>query len=246
MTKDTGDFRQFRSVVCREYTLHREDPASQPKGWIQGNMRNGLVLEVTTSFQYGKHGIEIRIWSVGQDNSQSWVRISYGTNKYVIDSNHSNTEIPADPHEDQTSETSVKVIAARSKAKAKPQKREPADTPSTIPMHERTWIDIEPSEPTLAAYEVSKKVISLLQHNQTVQREDDGAVISGELKFIFEINSHNYRIGLMSVGNLAWQQEEVQKGDISVALIIREQFFTSVLFRDTLDVISLILCYRTM
>ena len=79
VTKNTGDFRQFRSVACREYTLPRDDPASQPKGWIQGNMRIRPVLEVTTSFQYGKHGIEIRIWSVGQDNSQSWVRISYGT-----------------------------------------------------------------------------------------------------------------------------------------------------------------------
>ena len=35
-------------------------------------MRIGLVLEVTTSCRYGEHGIEIRIWSVGQDNSQSW------------------------------------------------------------------------------------------------------------------------------------------------------------------------------
>ena len=137
MTKDTGDFRQFRSVACREYTLPRDDPASQSKGWIQGNMRIGPVLEVTTSFQYGKQGIQIRIWSVGQDNSQSWVRISYGTNKYVIDSNHNNTEIPADPHEDQVPQTSVKVVAARSKAKAKPQKRELVDTPSIIPMHER-------------------------------------------------------------------------------------------------------------
>ena len=51
MTKDTGDFRQFRSVACREYTLDRDDPASQPKGWIQGNMRNGSLLEVTTSFK---------------------------------------------------------------------------------------------------------------------------------------------------------------------------------------------------
>ena len=49
VTKDTGDFRHFRSVACREYTLHRDDPASQPKGWIQGNMRIGSVLEVTTS-----------------------------------------------------------------------------------------------------------------------------------------------------------------------------------------------------
>ena len=101
VTKDTGDFRQFRSVACREYTLPRDDPASQPKGWIQENMRIGLVLEVTTSFQNYKYGIEIRIWSVGQDNSQSWVRISYGTIKYVIDSNQNSTEIPADPQEDQ-------------------------------------------------------------------------------------------------------------------------------------------------
>ena len=94
ITKDTGDFGQFRSVACREYTLHRDDESSQPRGWIHGNMRIGPVLEVTTSYMYGEHGIEIRIWSVSQDNSQSWVRISYGTNKYVIDSNHNNTEVP--------------------------------------------------------------------------------------------------------------------------------------------------------
>ena len=52
---------------------------------------------------------------------------------------------------------------------------------------------------------------------------------SGELNFIFEINFQKYSIGLMSVGNLVWQQEEVQKGDISIALIIRKQSLTSVL-----------------
>ena len=192
MTKDTGDFRQFRTVACREYTLPRDDPASQPKGWIQGNMRIGPVFEVTTSFQNYKHGIEIRIWSVGQDNSQSWVRISYGTNKYVIDSNQNNAEIPADPHEDQAPQTSIKVIAARSKAKAKPQQSEHVDTPTIIPMHERKWIDIEPSEPTLAAYDVSKKVISLLRHNQTVQREEDGAIQFWRNKF--HLRNHSSQV----------------------------------------------------
>ena len=208
MTKDTGDFRQFRSVACREYTLPLDDPASQPKGWIQGNTRIGLVLEVAASHMYGKHGIEIRIWSVGQDNSHSWVRISHGSNKYVVDSNHNNTEIPADPQEDQVPQTSIKVVAARSKAKAKPQQRELVDTTTTIPMHERRWIDIEPSEQTLAAYDLSKKVISLLRHNQTVQRKK-----MEQFNSIFE----NY-FGLMIVGNLFWQQEEVRKGDISIAL----------------------------
>ena len=71
MTKDTGDFRQFRAVACREYTLPRDDESSQPKGWIQGNTRIGPVLEVTTSYLWGKYGVEIRIWSLSQGNSHS-------------------------------------------------------------------------------------------------------------------------------------------------------------------------------
>ena len=35
----------------------------------------------------------------------------------------------------------------------------------------------------LSAYEVSKKVLNLLRHNQTVQREDDGAVQFWRIKF---------------------------------------------------------------
>ena len=181
VTKDTS---QFNSVACREYTLPRDDPASQAKGWIQGNMRIGFVLEVTTSFQHFKYGIEIRIWSVSQDNSQSWVRrISYGTVKYVVDSIQDNTEIPADPQEEEDVPTSSGVVAARSKAKAKPQPRESAGTTATIPKHQRRWIDIEPSKQYLASYDLSKKVINLLRHNQTLQREQDGAIEFYKIKF---------------------------------------------------------------
>ena len=196
MTKDTGDFRQFRSVACREYTLPRDDPASQPKGWIQGNMRIGLVLEVTTSFQHFEYGIEIRLWSVNQDNTQSWVRISCGTIKYVFDSIQNNTEIPADPHEDQVPQTSIKVVAARSKAKAKPQPRALVGATATMPMHERRWIDIEPSEQNLASYDLSKKVINLLRHNQTLQRELDGA--SEFYKIKFYLRNHHSQIQVWS------------------------------------------------
>ena len=34
VTKDTGNLRQIPSVACREYTLPRDDPASQAKGWM--------------------------------------------------------------------------------------------------------------------------------------------------------------------------------------------------------------------
>ena len=98
-------------------------------------------------------------------------------------------------------------------------------------MHERRWIDIEPSEQNLAAYDLSKKVISLLRHNQTVQREEDGAIQFWRIQFYLRSHSHMYSIGLMIVGKLVWQQEEVREEDISIALISREQSFTSVLFR---------------
>ena len=114
----------------------------------------------------------------------------------MVDSNQDNTEIPADPQEDQMPQTCIKVVAARSKAKAKPQQRKPVDTPTIIPVHERRWIDIEPSEPTLAAYDLSKKVISLLRHNQTLQREEDGAIQF--YRIIFHLRNHSSHIQVWS------------------------------------------------
>ena len=95
----------------------------------------------------------------------------------MIDSNNNDTEIPEDLLEEQASQLKVKDFACRSKAKAKQHRRELVDySPSIFPMKERKWIDIEPGNYFLSAYEVSKKVIHLLRHSQQVQREDDGAV----------------------------------------------------------------------
>ena len=191
VTRDARDFRQLQTVACGEYTLPRDDQASQPKGWIQGNVRIGPVLEVTTSFQHFKYGIEIQIKSVNQDDSHSWVRISYGTVKYVIDSIEDNIEIPADPQEEQIPQTSTSVVAARSKAKAKPQPRESTGT-TTIPIHQRRWIDIEPSKQDLESYDLSKKVINLLRHNQKLHREEDGAIQFCKIKF--HLRDHHSQI----------------------------------------------------
>ena len=145
----------FYAKACREYTLPRSDGSSQPKGWIQGSTKFGPVLEVTTSYLYGKHGVEIRICSLSEDNSQSWVRISHGSNKFVIDWNHNNTQVPADLPEEPASQLKMKDFACRSKAKANQQRREPVDySPSIIPMNEKKWIDIEPGHSSLSAYEI--------------------------------------------------------------------------------------------
>ena len=103
------------------------------------NTKIGPVLDVTTSCLYGKHGVEIRIWSLSEDNTHSWVRISHGSIKFVMDSNNNDTEVPEDQPEDQPEEQALQLnmkdFAYRSKAKAQPQRREPAGySPSIIPM----------------------------------------------------------------------------------------------------------------
>ena len=149
-----------------------------------------LLWKSRPVFRHFRYGIEIRIWSVNQDNSQSWVRISYGTVKYVIDSFQDNTEIPPHPQEEQVPQTSIKVVAARLKAKAKPQPRVLVGATATLPIHERRWIDTEPSEQNLASYDLSKKVVNLIRHNQTLQREQDGAIEFYKIKFYLR-NHHS-------------------------------------------------------
>ena len=122
MTKDTAEFSQFHAVACREYTLPREEEASQPKGWIQGNTKVVPVLEVATSYLHGEYGVEIRISSLNIDTTHSWVRISHGPNKCVMNLNNNETEIPEDQLEEYALKLDEKDFACRSKAKEKPQK----------------------------------------------------------------------------------------------------------------------------
>ena len=177
MTKDTAECSQFHAVACREYTLPREEEASQPKGWIQGNTKIGPALEVATSYLHGKYGVEITISSLNRDNTHSWVRISHGTSRFVMNLNNNEQEIPKVQLEEYALKLHAKDSACRSKAKAKPQRRELAgSSPRTVPIGKRTWTDVEPGKYSFSDYEVSKKVMYLLRHSQHVHREEDGAV----------------------------------------------------------------------
>ena len=117
-TKDTEEFSQLHAVACREYTLPREEGASQPKGWIQGNTKIGPALEVATSSLHGKYGVEIRISSVNRDNTHSRVRISRGSNKFVMNLNNNEQEIPEVQLEEYVFKLDAKDFACRSMAKA--------------------------------------------------------------------------------------------------------------------------------
>ena len=120
------------------------------------------------------------------------------------DSNYNNTEVPEDLPEEQASKSIVKVIAVRSKAKSKPQKRETVEFSSTIPMNERKWIDIEPGESSLSLRTRSRRKSSIFF--DTVKRYNErmmGQFNSGESSFIFGINFHKSIIGRMIKAYLA-------------------------------------------
>ena len=133
--------------------------------------------------------------------------------------NNNETEFP----EEQLGEYAVKLdakdFACRSKSKAKPQRREPADaSPRIVPLGRRNWIDIEPGKHSFSDYEVSKKVTYLLRLSQHVHREEDGAVhfwrIKENLQSQFPHSPH------------AWQEEEIKQHS-STVLMLQEQLFAS-------------------
>ena len=187
MTKDTAEFSQCHAVACREYVLPREEEASQPKGWIQGSTKIGPVLEVATCCLHGKYGVEIRISSVNRDNTHTWVRIFHGSNKFVMNLNNNEQEIPKVQLEEYALKFDAKDFACRSKAAAKPQRRELAgSSPRKVP--------IGPGKYSLSDYEISKKLIHLLRHGKQVHREDDGALqfwrITENLQEVFLYCTH--------------------------------------------------------
>ena len=85
-------------------------------------------------------------------------------------------EIPEVQLEEYALKVDAKDFACRSKAKGKPQRREPAGSyPRTTPIEKRTWTDVEPRKYSLSDYEVSKKLVHLLRHG-SLPRENDGAI----------------------------------------------------------------------
>ena len=188
-------------------------------------MKNHLtVLEVTTSYLQGKCGVEIRIEYVNKDNSHSWVRISHGLNKLVMDlSNKEN-----DNNEQETSEmkseefalkTNVLALASRSKAKAKPQRRISASSSTkTVPIGERTWTDVEPQDYSSIDYPMSKQLSTLLR-NGNLPREDDGAIEFWRWKDDLGTILSNLNIGPMNSGRAQWQKAEETRKDFKIVPI---------------------------
>ena len=185
---------------------------------------SGPVLEVVSGCLQGKYAVEIRIWSVNSDNNHSWVRISHGSNIFVMNLDDIEKEIPEVQLEEYALKFDAKDFACRSKAKEKPQRREPAGSSKrTVPIGKRTWTDVEPGKYSFSDYEVSKKVMYLLRLSQHVHREEDGAIQFWRI----EENLQKHFLHSPHLSDSKWKAclaggKEIRK-DSSTELILLEQ-----------------------
>ena len=147
---------------CREYTLPRSEESSHVRGWIRGSTKIGPVLDVKVCYHQGRCGVD-RIFI----SSQNCFLGSYRERFLAAIVENRGTGKPV--------------------AKAKPRPtRTLTLSPVSIPYRERNWVDIEPGKYSQGCNEVSKLMIRSLRHEETIHREDDGAVRFDVLAELFK------------------------------------------------------------
>ena len=111
-----------------------------------------------------RYSIEVKVPSLFDDQTASWVRIVNRVDKYVRESMSTKEE------ED--------IASGKPIAKARPTQTPTVTLTSvSILAHERKWIDIETQRSNdHTCFEVSKAVTRWLRHDQTVPRGLDGAI----------------------------------------------------------------------
>ena len=113
---------------------------------------------------------------MNKDDSHSWVTTSLGLNKLVTNLNNNEQGTLKVRFEEYALKLNAGDFACRSKAKAKPQRREPAGTSQrTSLIEERIWTEVEPGEYSISDFEVSKKLVCLLRLG-CLPREDDETI----------------------------------------------------------------------
>ena len=112
------------STLCQETKIHLNRKVGS---WRTPKI--GPVLEVTTSYVQGKHGVEIRIMSMNKDNSHSWIRISHGLNKLVTNLKNNEQETS----EMQFEECALRLMRVILQAVQKPKQNHKEENLPTHP-----------------------------------------------------------------------------------------------------------------
>ena len=246
MAKDTKEFSQFTdSVVCREYTLPRDESLSEPKGWIREKTKIGPVLEVTTCCLQGKYGVEIRIGSMNKD-------ILTRGSEFLMAS-ISWSQIWATRRTTTMSRKPLRCSSKTMRWKRMYERQKENHKDVLLPAHpQELYLLVKELGPILNHKIIRSPFIQCRRNwsiffvmevylEKTMERLN-----SGELRIIFKTILCIPDIGPMKRWRLSWQEEEETRKYFSIVLILQEKFFTSELFKVIQDAILLIVHYRTM
>ena len=205
------------SVLCQETKKHRNQKLGS-----KGTPKLGPCWKLRLVVSKVNMGVEIRIKSLSEDNSHSWVRISQSLNKLVTNLNNNEQETSEVQFEEYALRLNASDFPSRTMTNAKRQRRESASSSTrTFLSGERIWTGVEPGEYSISDFEVSKKLIHLLR-NGSLPRENDGAIEFWKSQTIFRNISCIVIIGLTTSGRKAWQEEEETRKETSIVLIRQE------------------------
>ena len=162
-----------------ESTLYLEvrKDTSRVRGCICGNTKIGLVLDVKVCFRQGRYGVEI-IDRIFFSRPNSFLGSHRERNQQMRNRNV---------------RTKFLLQALRTEVQRKPVAKatprpKPTFTLTLVSMlyRQRKWIDVDPGKFSQSCFEVWKFMIRLLRHDESVRREDDGAVRFDDLEEKFK------------------------------------------------------------
>ena len=118
------------------------------------------MLEVKVCKAIGGYSDEVKVLSLFEDQTTSWIRIVNGVEKYVR----------------ETMQIQGEEASVRPAAKARPiLKPSSTSNPNFIPMKDRRWIEIEVQKSKdRSCYQMSKFITNLLRRGDVGREEDAG------------------------------------------------------------------------
>ena len=160
------------AVQARVESIHILEMITDPnrKERARGNTKKLVRYSMSRLTEHcGRCGIEIKIGSMKTHKTQSWIAISRGVNKYVMELPEENKQ-PI--HCDEASSSTGRPVAMEQKEQLVPS----SSSSPTLPINQRKWNDL-PAVRRVddCSYQISKIMTGHLRH-QSYPREDDGAV----------------------------------------------------------------------
>ena len=156
--------------------LLRDEKGTCEKGRIESNARFGPISDINVCKTHGRYSVEVRVPSLFEDQTTSWIKIVSGVEKYVREAMPIQEEVRA---------------SEKPAAKARPILK-PSSTSNWnfIPMGQRIWIDIEVKRSKdHSCFQMSKFMTHFLRHKDVGREEDAGVRIVEECKDVLSDDS---------------------------------------------------------